>query len=286
MNRNKISDIVFITGVSSGIGRALAIAAAESGFQVLGSVRRESDGHSLSSELGSRFKPVVLDVTNLDSVNRLAGELLADLGPGGLRSLINNAGISVQGALSEVDSDSLGSQFDVNVLAPVNLTRAFLPLLEKPGTAACNRSLIVNISSMVNAINPPLSGAYTASKAALEAFSHAWRRELAGKGINVMIIRPGAVRSDIWEKGEAGPPEPDSFFSGAHQRKAVLSAKGLKGAYDCDEFGRRVVGLISRRRPPVLVTISREPWYARKLPSLLPWRWADRLIRVVMRLPD
>jgi NAD(P)-dependent dehydrogenase (short-subunit alcohol dehydrogenase family) len=285
-SREKKSDIIFITGVSTGIGRALAIAAVESGFQVIGSVRRASDSHDLASELGSGFKAVILDVTDLGAVNLLAGELFADLGPGGLHSLINNAGISVQGALSEIDDVSLSSQFNVNVLAPVNLTRAFLPLLERPGTAARSRSLIVNISSMVIAINPPLSGAYTASKAALEAFSHAWRRELSGKGINVMIVRPGAVRSDIWEKGEAGPPEPDSFFTGAHQRKAALSAQGLKGAYDCDEFGLRVVRLITRRRPPVLVTVSREPWYARKLPSLLPWRWADRLIRLVMRLPD
>ena len=199
---------------------------------------------------------------------------------------MNNAGISVPGALSEVDGAALRTQFEVNVFGAVLLTRAFLPLLEKPaGTPIGDRSLVVNISSMVTALNPPLAGTYTASKAALEAFSHAWRRELAGMGIDVMIIRPGAVRSDIWVKGESGPPEPNPYFQMVHKRKTELSARGLKGAYNCDEFGIRVIRLMKRRRPPALVTLSREPWYARRLPSLLPRLWADRLIRKVMGLP-
>ena len=281
----KNSKIIFITGVSSGIGRSLAIAAVESGFRVYGTVRRESDGRSLAAELGEKFRSIILDVTDEDATRRITAGLLREIGPGGLHSLVNNAGISVPGALSEVDGASLRNQFEVNVFGPVRLTRAFLPLLEKPaGLPPRRHSLVVNISSMVTALNPPLSGTYTASKAALEAFSHAWRRELAGRGIDVMIVRPGAVRSNIWGKGETGPPVTDPHYNDAHRCKMELSARGLKNAYDCDEFGRRVIRLMGRRRPPVLVTLSREPWYVRRLPSILPRRWADRLIRALMGL--
>lgn len=276
---------VFITGVSTGIGRALAVAAAGSGYRIYGTVRRDSDAGSLAAELGESFHPVLLDVTDESAVLELAALLLDELGPGGLDVLVNNAGIAVQGGLSEIDSASLHSQIEVNTVAPVLLTRAFLPLLEKlPNVGASGAGLVVNISSMVVAIHPPLSGAYTASKAALEAFSHAWRRELACRGINVTIVRPGAVKSDIWEKGEAGPPEPDSRYSAAHIRKAKLTAQGVEGAYDAPEFAEKMLRLIKRRRPPVLITLSREPWYARKLPSLLPWRWADLMINTVLGL--
>ena len=216
-------------------------------------------------------------------MNRIAGELLKKLGPGGLFALVNNAGISVPGALSEVDGASLRRQFEVNVFGPVQLTRAFLPLLIQASLER-GSSLIVNISSMVTAMDPPLSGTYTASKAALEAFSHAWRRELISRGINVMVVRPGAVRSDIWGKNESGPPEPDSVYEKAYRRKMDLTSKGITNAYECGDFSQKVMGLMNRRRPPALVTLSREPWYVRKLPSLLPRRWADRLLRSVMGL--
>lgn len=277
----------FITGVSSGIGRALAATAVKSGSRVYGSVRRDSDGRNLAAELGKNFHPVLLDLRDEDAIRKNAARLLEELGPGGLDVLVNNAGIAVQGGLSEIDSASLRSQIEVNTVAPVLLTRALLPLLETTSTAADSRkALIVNISSMVIAIDPPLSGAYTASKAALEAFSHAWRRELACRGIRVMIVRPGAVKSDIWEKGEAGPPEPDPLYSAAHRRKAELSIRGLKGAYDCSGFAEKIYKLMERRRPPMLITLSREPWFARKLPSLLPRRWADFFINAVMGLKN
>ncbi len=253
----------------------------DSGYHVYGTIRRESDGHSLSAALGSHFSPIILDVTDEVSVKRIAGELMIKLGSGGLSVLVNNAGISVRGALSEVDGASLRKQFEVNVFGPVQISRAFLPLLEQPAGGS-GRSLIVNISSMVTAMNPPLSGSYTSSKAALEAFSHAWRRELYGRGINVMIVRPGAVRSDIWDKNHNGPPEPDARYADVYKRLTELTARGLDGAYECDDFGRRVIRLMNRRRPPLLTTLSREPWYARRLPSILPRRWSDQLFRTVL----
>lgn len=276
---------VFITGVSSGIGRALAAAAAGNGYRVYGTVRQDSEGRSLAVELGDNFHPVLLDITDDNAIQKVAAALHEELGSGGLDILVNNAGIAVPGGLSEIDGDSLRSQINVNTIAPVLLTRAFLPLLEKtsPGTDS-SRGLIVNISSMVLAIHPPLSGAYTASKAALEAFSHAWRRELSARGIKVMIVRPGAVKSDIWEKGESGPPEPDSRYIHAHLRKAELSARGQKGGYDCQDFAEKVLKLMKKKRPPLLVTLSREPFAARILPSLLPRHWADLIINKVMGL--
>lgn len=278
---------VFITGVSTGIGRALASAAIATGFRVYGTVRRDSDARNLKAEMGDLFHPVVLEITDDTIVQRVAAELLEELGPGGIDVLVNNAGIAVPGGLTEIDGVSLRSQIDVNTIAPVLLTQALLPLLEKmPRGADSRQGLIVNISSMVLAIHPPLSGAYTASKAALEAFSHAWRRELACRGIKVMIVRPGAVKSDIWGKGEAGPPVPDPLYAKAHRRKAELSARGLKGAYDCREFADKIVKLMDRRRPPPLVTLSREPWYARTLPSILPRRWADLIINSVVGLKN
>ena len=185
---------VLVTGASSGIGRAAALALAAAGYRVFAGVRRQEDGEALARVAAGRLSPIYLDVIRPEAVAEAAAYLDRELGEAGLFGLINNAGVIVAAPLEFVPLEDVREQFEVNVTGALAVTQAMLPLLRR----ACGR--IVNIGSVSGSFSTPFTGPYNASKFALRAMSDALRLELAPWGIDVSIIEPGTVRTPMWQR--------------------------------------------------------------------------------------
>jgi NAD(P)-dependent dehydrogenase (short-subunit alcohol dehydrogenase family) len=174
---------VLITGCSSGIGRATALAFLDEEWSVWATARDEDDVADLADE-GCRTAE--LDVTNARDCERVVERVLDT--EGRIDCLVNNAGYGQFGPLENVSLEELHAQFDVNVYGPHRLVREALPHMRERGDGT-----IVNVSSVSGRIATPGNGAYSGSKFALEAMSDALRAEVDDFGVDVVVVEPGPV---------------------------------------------------------------------------------------------
>lgn len=195
----KPTQSVIITGASTGIGAACALELHHRGFRVFAGVRKAADGLRLQEQASRFLAPLMIDVTDEASVAEAAKTVAGSLGGGPLAGLVNNAGIMIGGPLETLSVSDFRRQLDVNVVGQLAVIQAMLPLLR-----GC-RGRIVNIGSFNGRVAVPYSGAYSASKHALEAMTDVLRVELRRWGISVSIVEPGSVKTPIWDKahGEA-----------------------------------------------------------------------------------
>jgi NADP-dependent 3-hydroxy acid dehydrogenase YdfG len=170
--------IVLITGCSSGIGRALAHAFRDAGARVFATARRKESVEELIDE---GFDSLLLDVTSADSAGRAIQEVKKITGR--IDVLVNNAGHSLFGPLSETPIDKVQQVFETNTLCQLAVCQDVIPLMMSQGSGC-----IVNIGSTVGMTPTPFVGAYAASKAALHTFSDVLRMELEPFGIQVVCI--------------------------------------------------------------------------------------------------
>jgi len=266
---------ILVTGASTGIGRACAIHFARRGYRVYAGVRKPSDAEALKAEDSQYIEPVLLDVTRPESI---AGALdVAGKEP--LAGLVNNAGIAVTGPLELVSIERCRREFEVNVIGLVAVTQAFIPLLRRgPGR-------IVNIGSIAGRSALPGSGAYDASKFAVEAITDALRMELQPWGISVSVIEPGATATRIWEKSLVDvddlsrqvSPEKYALYSGlmAKVRKEVTDS--ARNAINVKEVVKAVEHAMIARKPKTRYLVGRDARFWLLL-NLLPDRWRDSLI--------
>jgi NAD(P)-dependent dehydrogenase (short-subunit alcohol dehydrogenase family) len=185
---------ILVTGASTGIGNYLAGRLAALGHHVFASARRADDIDRLRAIDG--VEPVLMDVRRTEDVRRAVAQV-EERGLG-LYGLVNNAGLGGLGPLAAWNDDELLEIFDVNALAPVRLTRAFLPLL------VAARGRVVNIGSQGGSITKRYYGPYTMTKHALEAFTATLAEELGPYGVRASIVQPGGVVSAIGENSFEG----------------------------------------------------------------------------------
>jgi short-subunit dehydrogenase len=182
---------VLITGAGSGIGRALAIEAAQRGMNVALCGRREDALKVTRALLDRENQHLVIpaDITKPEGRRRIV-EIIGSKWKA-LDVLVNNAGVVEGGAIEKFDDEALSRTFLTNVIAPIALTRDLMPLL-----LAARPSRVVNIGSVFGDIAYPLFSGYSASKFALRGFSNALRREWKQAGIGVTYAAPRATRTD------------------------------------------------------------------------------------------
>jgi NAD(P)-dependent dehydrogenase (short-subunit alcohol dehydrogenase family) len=187
---NEMNKTIFITGASSGIGKATAKLFAAKGWQVIATMRKPEDETELS--LLSNVKLLALDVTNVVQIKDVAQQALA-LGP--VDVVFNNAGYTLLGALEATTDEQLVRQMETNFLGVVRVTQAFIPAFR-----ARRAGLFITTSSSAGLMAFPVSSMYDASKWALEGWSESLSFELSQFGIGIKNIEPGLVSTDIGEK--------------------------------------------------------------------------------------
>jgi NAD(P)-dependent dehydrogenase (short-subunit alcohol dehydrogenase family) len=276
---------VLITGASTGIGETCARRLDSEGFRVFAGVRREPDGARLKRD-APRLTPVMLDVTDQNSIVKAVSAIEADVGDAGLAGLVNNAGIAVAGPLEFLPLDLLRRQFEVNVTGQIAVAQAFLPLLRRAG------GRLVFMGSIAGRFAAPMLGPYAASKFALRAICDSLRVELCPWGLHVSLVEPGDIATPIWEKGLSdGDTLAERMPVAAQQRYAPLIAAVRRVAGHAARHGAppsavadAVVDALTSRRPRTRYLVGSgartRAWVAR-----LPDRWRDALVARMLRLP-
>jgi NAD(P)-dependent dehydrogenase (short-subunit alcohol dehydrogenase family) len=269
---------VLVTGAARGGGLLTCKALAERGFRVYAGVRGEPGA---AAELPD-VRTVRLDVADGESVEAALDAVRAD-GITELYGLVNNAGIIVQGPLELVPDEELRRQFEVNVFGPARVTRAFLPLLR------AGRGRLVNITAPTARLPAPFLGALSASKMSLQGLSDVWRAELAHWGIRVVIVEPGAMRTEIFttaaesaDKMLAAQPAGQTALYRA-QLDALGAAAAKMKLHSPDQLADAVVRALTAQRPRARYTVGPDTRLLGLL-ARLPLRTRDRLVLQVLGL--
>ncbi len=191
-----------VTGASSGIGAATALALAAAGFPVALGARRTDQCEEVAAqvrEAGGEAVVHALDLTDDDSVATFADKVVVELGD--IEVVVSNAGAVAPGTIHEVDTDRFGAELDLNVVGAHRLVRAFVP-----GMVERRRGDVVFVSSDVAVRARPFMSSYAAGKWGLEGMAHALQMELEGTGVRASIVRPGPTWSEMgtdWDVDEA-----------------------------------------------------------------------------------
>lgn len=178
-----------ITGTSTGLGRALALAALEQGDRVAGTLRSEAQRAEFDALAPGRSHGMLLDVTREADIRRVVHEVESKVGP--IDVLVNNAGYGFESTIEEADMADIRHQFEVNLFGALGLIRAVLPHMRGRRSGR-----IINITSIGGMTTGPGIGIYCASKFALEAISESLGKEAAGFGVKSTAVEPGAFRTD------------------------------------------------------------------------------------------
>jgi NADP-dependent 3-hydroxy acid dehydrogenase YdfG len=264
---------VAVTGASSGIGRATAVELARRGHLVFAAARREEVLADLAAATPN-VQAVGLDVTDADSISRAWAKIEAGTGGAGVDVLVNNAGFALAGPIEILADADVKRQFATNVFGLLAMTRAVLPAMRERGSGR-----IINVSSLVGRTTFPGMGVYGATKYAVEALSDALRQEVAGFGIQVVIIEPGFVATGLGEAADgrsgAGQEIPAAYASMVASGTRYVAGQIAKGIKP-EQVAVAIANAASSRSPRPRYVV---PPRARPLIGLLtalPDRLADR----------
>jgi NAD(P)-dependent dehydrogenase (short-subunit alcohol dehydrogenase family) len=189
------SGAVVVTGASSGIGRTTALQLDADGYHVFAGVRKEADARELSRDCSDRLTPITLDVTQAGQIEAARQQVAEAVGDHGVVGLVNNAGVGGGGPIEFMPLDELRRTLEINLIGQVAVTQAFIPLLRRP------KGTIVFIASIGGRVASPFMSPYNTSKFAIEALGESLRHELRPWEINVVVVEPGSIDTEIWSKG-------------------------------------------------------------------------------------
>jgi short-subunit dehydrogenase len=272
---------ILITGVSSGIGEAIAQKLLQSGFKVFGTYRTIPPTISFKTSAKNQFIPVKMDVCDENSIQEAFQQIKETLNGEALFSLINNSGVAQTAPLEMQSLKEIREMFEVNVFGLIRVTQTFLPLMKQSGNEGAK---IINMSSGAGKLNIPFLGAYVASKHALEGLSGSLRRELMPFGIDVIVVGPGNVITPIWEKVKRETKFVDSDYKEVHEHFFNFMISESKKGMLPEEIAEHVQKIIRSKKPevryaPVAQKIAN--WY---LPRLLPDRTMDKMIFKMLKM--
>jgi NAD(P)-dependent dehydrogenase (short-subunit alcohol dehydrogenase family) len=287
---------IVITGCSSGFGRSTAFELARQGWLVFATVRKEADSESLLQEAEVQrcrhnLVPLLCDITQHEQVVQLAqqvehllrAEQLIDQEQSPrLDALLNNAGTAYAGPIELVSLDDIRSQFEINVIAHIDITKVLLPFLKTAhGTA-------IYVSSVSGRISVPVTGIYSASKYALEALCDALRLELAPFGVRIVLIEPASSPTAIWQTslqrsldnlGESKESSPYRRLINVAEKAGLQSSK--KG-FPIQKFSDTVVRILNSPRPRARYGVPASANAVMLLRRFMPDSLWDRMTRLML----
>ena len=288
--------IVLITGCSTGIGKATALHLAGRGFTVLAGVRRAEQGEALVAEAAGlagdtrgTLRPLIVDVTDADSISAAAAGADEIAGEDGLAALVNNAGVAYSGPLEFVPLGDFRHQLEVNLVGQLAVTRAMLPSLRRKSGGG----RVINITSIGGLVATPFYGPYCASKFALEALSDCLRVELRPWGIETIAIEPGSIATEIWSRGqdifeemlERMDPAARELYGDTLASVSRISAETGARGIPPETVARTIERAITARRPRARYLVGRDARGMVAAKRLLPARVYDRLVARSLKLP-
>ena len=270
---------IFVTGASTGIGRASAERLAAAGYDVIPGLRRPDTLPDPVKE------SVTIDLADPASIGPACAEVL-DRAGGRLVGLVNNAGYTVSGPFEALDLDDWRAQFEVNFFGHLAITRALLPAL----LAAHGR--VVNVGSVGGRFSAPFIGPYSASKFAIRAWSDAIRIELAPQGVHVALVEPGAIDTPLWRKGNELA---DAQLERLTEDQQTRYAQGIKGArraanmaekhaIPAEKCAKVIEHALTARRPKGRYLVGVDARVQAAV-SILPTRAFDGVTRVLLGQP-
>jgi NAD(P)-dependent dehydrogenase (short-subunit alcohol dehydrogenase family) len=278
----EIGELAVITGASTGIGAATARELARRGFHILAGVRRDRDADAIR---GPAIEPLIIDITNPDHIRALATRVHEDPQGRAVRALVNNAAIGVNIPVEAYAIDEWRRLFEVNLFGHIAVTQALLPALIR------SKGRVVNISSMGGKIAMATYGPYAGTKFALEAVSDSLRRELAPIGVQVVVIEPGAVRTEMLGRASATAHELASAMTAEQVQRygglvhaiAAQSASSAKSGLPAEAAAKVIAKAVTARKPRTRYTIGRDAALITRLARILPDRTLDRVLAAALR---
>ena len=275
-------ELIVVTGASTGMGAATAKELARKGFHVLAGVRRDADADALRAEC---IEPRILDITVESDVAAIADRVASDPLHRPLRALVNNAGIAINAPVETLPLAEWRKQFEVNLFGHIAMTQALLPaLLSSSGT-------VVNISSVGGKVVLPTCGAYAGSKFALEAVSDALRREVGDAGIKVVVVEPGAVKTEMAERGIAAAEGLMANMTAAQLARyddlaAAVTAQArsfIDTGVSAEHAAKVIAKAVTASRPRTRYTIGRDAAILVRISRVVSDRVLDRIVRLSLR---
>ncbi|MXP24973.1 SDR family NAD(P)-dependent oxidoreductase [Altererythrobacter indicus] len=234
-----------ITGVSSGLGKALGEAALQKGDRVTGTMRKIADKAAFEAMSPERATGILIDLSLPDLAKSTIEEALTELPP--VDILVNNAGFGLTGAIEETPFDQIRNLFEVNLMGPIAMIQAILPQMRQRRAGH-----IVNITSMSGFAPWGGTGVYGASKYAMECIGQTLAQEVACFGIKVTNVAPGGFRTGFAGKAlaEADCPISDYDETPVRQNRDILFEGGGKESGDPIRGAQAILKAVAMEEPP------------------------------------
>jgi NAD(P)-dependent dehydrogenase (short-subunit alcohol dehydrogenase family) len=278
----EIGELAIVTGASTGIGAATARELARRGFHVLAGVRRDLDADAIR---GPGIEPLIIDITNADHIAALAARVHGDPDGRALRAVVNNAAIQTNVPIEAFAIDEWRNMFEVNLFGQVAVIQALLPALIR------SKGRVVNISSVGGKVAMAAYGPYAGTKFALEAVSDSLRRELAPSGVQVVVVEPGAVRTEMLGRAIAAAddlvaamtPEQSRRYGPLVHAVNAQAVSSTKSGQPAEAAATVIAKAVTARRPRTRYTVGRDAALITRMVRLLPDRALDRVLAAALR---
>src|ERR1700688_2843202 len=249
------SKVWYVTGASQGLGLILVKKLLENGYRVAASSR---DVHTLNQAVGlidkNRFLPLAVDLNNLDCIEESIQKTLATFGR--IDVVVNNAGYGMVGTIEEVREQDINNIFNVNVLATIVVVKSVLPVMriQKSG-------YIINIGSVAGFVGAPGWSVYSATKAAVAAFSEVIALDVKEFGIRVTVVEPSGFRTGFLSKNSLAITESklDGYQAVKEMQKRYLASNGQQPG-DPEKASEILIELAEKEQPPVHLCLGRDAY--------------------------
>ena len=279
---SETEEIAIVTGASTGMGAATARELARRGFHVLAGVRRDRDADAIR---GPGIEPLIIDITIPDHIRALATRVHGDPHGRAVRALVNNAAIQANVPIEAFEIDEWRRMFEVNLFGQIAVTQALLPALIR------SKGRVVNISSVGGKVAMATYGPYAGTKFALEAVSDSLRRELAPFGVQVVVVEPGAVRTEMLGRAmatahelmSAMTPEQSQRYGWLVQAVNTQAVSSTKSGLPADIAAKVIAKAVTARKPRTRYTVGRDAALFTRLARFLPDRTLDHVLAAALR---
>jgi NAD(P)-dependent dehydrogenase (short-subunit alcohol dehydrogenase family) len=239
--------VAIVTGSSTGIGYETSLALARNGFLTYATLRNmDKAGPLLEAAEKERLpiKVLELDVDSDESVNNAVGKVMQENNQ--IDVVVNNAGYALVGALEDLSMEEIRAQFETNLFGAIRMMKVVLPIMRKK-----KGGTIVNVTSMGGRVAVPLDPAYHGTKFALEGISESMRYETEPFGIRVVLVEPGAIRSNFWNnlKMAKGATRPDSPYAPMISGLQDAVGRMIHNSFPPDSVAKVVVEAVTAEKP-------------------------------------